>query len=59
MGVDPNGRAYGEFIATGVRPTFMDRLDTAGYPPTADLFRTTLGTRVSGAFSKVNSSMSS
>src|SRR6202041_2324619 len=25
IGVDDNGRAYGDFIATGVRPTFMDR----------------------------------
>jgi pilus assembly protein CpaF len=38
-GVDSNGRAFGEFIATGVRPTFMDRLDQAGYQLTADLFR--------------------
>ena len=35
----PNGRAFGEFIATGVRPTFMDRLEHAGYQLTADLFR--------------------
>ena len=38
-GVDQNGRAHGEFIATGVRPSFMDRLDQAGYPLAADLFR--------------------
>jgi pilus assembly protein CpaF len=39
MGVDQNGRAFGEFIATGVRPTFMDRLEQAGYQLTPDLFR--------------------
>jgi pilus assembly protein CpaF len=39
MGVDSNGRAFGEFIATGVRPTFMDRLEQAGYNLTPDVFR--------------------
>jgi pilus assembly protein CpaF len=39
LGVDSNSRAFGEFIATGVRPTFMDRLDQAGYQLTPDLFR--------------------
>ena len=39
MGVDQNGRSFGEFIATGVRPSFMDRLEQAGYQLTADLFR--------------------
>ena len=29
VGVDANGRAFGEFIATGIRPTFMDRLEYA------------------------------
>jgi len=38
-GIDSNGRAHGEFIATGVRPTFMDRLDQAGYQLSTDLFR--------------------
>src|ERR1700761_5647358 len=36
IGVDSNGRAFGEFIATGIRPTFMDRLEYAGYHLTAD-----------------------
>src|ERR1700757_2064428 len=31
QGVDANGRAFGEFIATGIRPTFMARLEYAGY----------------------------
>jgi pilus assembly protein CpaF len=38
-GVDANGRAFGEFIATGIRPTFMDRLETAGCHLPEDLFR--------------------
>jgi pilus assembly protein CpaF len=38
-GVDSNGRAFGEFISTGVRPTFMERLEQAGYNLTPDTFR--------------------
>lgn len=35
-GMDENGRAYGRFIATGIRPTFMSRLEARGIklPPT-------------------------
>nr|WP_237260195.1 CpaF family protein [Thermogutta terrifontis] len=35
-GVDEKGRAYGKFVATGVRPTFMPRLEARGIrlPPT-------------------------
>lgn len=39
VGVDPNGRAFGEFIATGIRPTFMDRLEQKGYHLPQDHFR--------------------
>ncbi|MBV8677499.1 MAG: CpaF family protein [Planctomycetaceae bacterium] len=39
LGIDGNSRAYGEFIATGVRPTFMDRLEYAGCALAPDLFR--------------------
>jgi pilus assembly protein CpaF len=39
LGVDENGRAFGEFIATGIRPTFMDRLETAGCRISPDVFR--------------------
>jgi pilus assembly protein CpaF len=39
LGIDGNGRAHGEFIATGIRPTFMDRLEYAGYSLSPDLFR--------------------
>ena len=35
----PDGRAHGEFLATGIRPTCMDRLETAGCHLPADLFR--------------------
>jgi pilus assembly protein CpaF len=39
QGIDENGRAYGEFISTGVRPSFMDRLEQAGCHLPADLFK--------------------
>ena len=39
VGVDPNGRAFGEFISTGIRPTFMDRLEYGGYHLSPDIFR--------------------
>jgi len=38
-GVDEHGRAYGKFIATGVRPTFMPRLESAGVRLPASAFR--------------------
>ncbi len=39
LGVDAAGRAFGEFVSTGIRPTFMDRLEQAGYHLPSDLFR--------------------
>jgi pilus assembly protein CpaF len=39
MGIDENGRAYGRFEATGIRPTFMDRLESAGVRLPASAFR--------------------
>jgi pilus assembly protein CpaF len=30
IGIDGNGRAYGQIVATGIRPGFMDRLQSAG-----------------------------
>src|SRR5881628_3365619 len=30
LGIDQNGRAYGQFEATGVRPSFVSRLEAAG-----------------------------
>ncbi len=38
-GMDETGRAYGRFIATGVRPTFMDRLEAAGVRLPSSAFR--------------------
>jgi pilus assembly protein CpaF len=38
-GVDESGRAYGKFIATGIRPTFMQRLEAAGVRLPASAFR--------------------
>lgn len=37
-GIDENGRAFGHFEATGVRPSFMDRLERAGVRLPANLF---------------------
>jgi len=30
LGVDATGQAFGQFVATGIRPTFVDRLRSAG-----------------------------
>ncbi len=38
LGIDQNGRAYGQFEATGVRPTFMARLEAAGIKLPQNLF---------------------
>ena len=38
-GIDENGRAYGRFEATGIRPKFMDRLEQAGVRLPASAFR--------------------
>lgn len=38
-GIDENGRAFGKFVATGIRPTFMDRLEAAGVRLPASAFR--------------------
>jgi len=38
LGVDQNGRAYGQFEATGVRPTFVNRLETKGVKLPANMF---------------------
>jgi pilus assembly protein CpaF len=39
QGVDENGRAFGRFEATGIRPTFMSRLEAAGVRLPASAFR--------------------
>jgi pilus assembly protein CpaF len=38
-GVDETGRAYGKFVATGIRPTFMGRLEAAGVRLPSSAFR--------------------
>lgn len=38
-GIDENGRAKGRFEATGIRPSFMDRLESAGVRLPASAFR--------------------
>src|SRR5882724_5340166 len=38
-GVNESGRAIGKFEATGIRPTFMDRLESAGVRLPASAFR--------------------
>lgn len=38
-GVDEAGRAVGRFISTGIRPSFMDRLEQAGVRLPASTFR--------------------
>lgn len=39
IGVDSNGRAHGRFTSTGIRPSFMDRLESSGCVLPTDLFR--------------------
>jgi len=38
-GIDENGKAHGHFECTGVRPTFMSRLESAGIRLPASAFR--------------------
>ena len=38
LGVDQNGRAYGQFEATGVRPTFVPRLEQKGIKLPSNMF---------------------
>lgn len=39
LGVDENGKAFGHFECTGVRPTFMHKLEAAGVRLPASAFR--------------------
>jgi pilus assembly protein CpaF len=39
QGVNEDGKAYGQFICTGVRPSFMDKLEAAGVRLPASAFR--------------------
>jgi len=38
-GIDESGRCIGRFVSTGIRPAFMDRLETAGIRLPASAFR--------------------
>jgi pilus assembly protein CpaF len=38
VGIDQNGRAYGQFEATGVRPTFINRLEAKGVKLPSNMF---------------------
>jgi pilus assembly protein CpaF len=38
LGIDQNGRAFGQFEATGVRPSFVNRLESAGIKLPSNLF---------------------
>jgi len=39
LGIDQNGRAFGQFEATGVRPSFVVRLEAAGIKLPSNLFQ--------------------
>ncbi len=39
IGIDQNGRAFGQFEATGVRPSFVQRLEAAGIKLPSNLFQ--------------------
>src|ERR1700704_441278 len=39
LGIDQNGRAYGQFETTGVRPSFVSRLEAAGIKLPSNLFQ--------------------
>jgi pilus assembly protein CpaF len=38
LGIDQNGRAFGQFESTGVRPTFISRLEASGIKLPSNLF---------------------
>jgi pilus assembly protein CpaF len=38
LGIDQNGRSYGQFESTGVRPSFVNRLEAAGIKLPSNLF---------------------
>lgn len=38
LGVGDTGKAYGEFVATGIRPSFLERLKSSGCEVDPDLF---------------------
>ena len=38
VGIDQNGRAYGQFESTGVRPSFINRLEAKGVKLPSNMF---------------------
>jgi len=38
LGVNSQGKAYGQFVASGIRPSFLDRLKSSGCPVDPGLF---------------------
>ena len=38
LGVGPGGEAFGQFVSTGIRPSFLDRLKQLGCEVDADMF---------------------
>ena len=38
-GINEEGKAYGDFVCTGVRPSFMEKLESAGVRLPASAFR--------------------
>jgi pilus assembly protein CpaF len=38
LGVNAVGKAFGRFVATGIRPSFLDRLRASGAPVDPGLF---------------------
>jgi len=39
LGIDQNGRAYGQFESTGVRPSFIQRLESKGVKLPSNMFQ--------------------
>jgi pilus assembly protein CpaF len=42
-GIGPGGEVLGQFLASGIRSTYSQRLETAGYKLESKLFRNTIG----------------
>jgi len=38
LGIGPGGRAFGHFVATGIRPSFLDRLKSSGFELSQEMF---------------------
>jgi pilus assembly protein CpaF len=39
LGIDQNGRSYGQYEASGVRPAFIPRLEAAGIKLPTNMFQ--------------------